>query len=112
MNYIASFLDLFLQEDDVEPVRPGFVRAALSFVDRVERRQRRRKQGPGGPSWSSLSLSPSHLSIGRLYRTETLPKLVAFVLAAYASQPVDFLMHYFDAMVLADGFKSVGVTRK
>ncbi len=79
----------------MEPTEPHFVRAALQFASDVERTH---------PEWVSLSLS-RHLSIGRLYRTQTLPRLVPFILTSYLSQPVDFLMHYFDALQLADGFR-------
>ena len=37
--------------------------------------------------------------------SSTLPQLVSFILTSYKSQPVDFLMHYFDVLQLADKFK-------
>ena len=42
---------------------------------------------------------------GSTFFSSTLPQLVSFILTSYKSQPVDFLMHYFDVLQLADKFK-------
>ncbi|XP_059092238.1 alpha-1,3-mannosyl-glycoprotein 4-beta-N-acetylglucosaminyltransferase C-like [Tigriopus californicus] len=90
----AGQSDYFLNmEDDVVPAVPNFIEETYKFIEEKQNR-----------TWTSLSISP-HLSIGRLYHHYTLPKLVEFILTSYTVQPVDFLMHYFDMIQLANHFK-------
>ena len=87
--------DYFLNlEDDVRPAAvddgpaPDFVAGVLAFID---------EQNRFNPDWSSLIFS-KFLSIGRLWRTSDLPKLVDLVLIAYDKQPVDYIMAHFDML--------------
>lgn len=90
----AGQSDYFLNmEDDVIPAVPNFINETFKFIEEKQ-----------NLTWTSLSISP-HLSIGRLYHHYTLPKLVEFILTSYTVQPVDFLMHYFDMIQLANHFK-------
>ncbi len=87
--------DFFLNlEDDVVPVQ-HFVRQSLAFVQERE---------DAGDDWSSLQVS-NYLSIGRLYRCNDLRRLVDLILIAYTRMPVDFIMHHFDVLSMADHFK-------
>ena len=88
------FLNL---EDDVQPVH-NFVDKISEFIGEFEQSKK---------PWNSLLFS-SYLSIGRLWRDETLPGLIQFFLTAYKSQPVDFLMQYYDMIQLATDFGKDG----
>jgi len=83
------FLNL---EDDVVPINKKFVSDILLFT---------KEQNEKYPHWSSLIFS-NWLSIGRLYRTRELKKLVDLILISYEKQPVDFIMHHFDVIQMAD----------
>jgi hypothetical protein len=49
-------------------------------------------------------MKPFYGVIGRIYRSETLPQLVSFMLTSYLKQPADYLMQYFDMVQLGDDF--------
>ena len=63
----------------------------MSFVD---------EQSQFNPHWSSLSFS-QHLSIGRLYRTQDLNKLVDLILIAYNRQVRPAMTHSFSIDLMA-----------
>ena len=91
--------DYFLNlEDDVRPAAvaggPDFVAGVFAFID---------EQNRFNPYWSSLLFS-KFLSIGRLWRTSDLPKLVDLVLIAYDKQPVDYIMCHFDMLQVTGAF--------
>ena len=85
------FLNL---EDDVIPTKPNFLHDMMSYVE---------EQNEKHPYWNSLIFS-NWLSIGRLYHTRKLKKLVDLILIAYDKQPVDFIMHHFEVLQMADRF--------
>lgn len=90
--------DFFINlEDDVEPTEEEFYSKVIQFVH---------EQNQLTPEWNSLIFS-NWLSIGRLYRTVDLVKLVDLILIAYRKQPVDFIMHHFDAIQMADRFREI-----
>ena len=43
--------------------------------------------------------------IGRFYRCSDLHRLVELILLSYTRQPVDFIMHHFDVLQMADQFR-------
>ena len=91
--------DYFLNlEDDVRPAAVAggqdFVAGVFAFID---------EQNRFNPYWSSLLFS-KFLSIGRLWRTSDLPKLVDLVLIAYDKQPVDYIMCHFDMLQVTGAF--------
>ena len=93
-NQIQS--DYFLNlEDDVIPINSTFVHDILSYVA---------DQNINYPYWNSLIFS-DWLSIGRLYRTKYLKNLVDMILISYEKQPVDFIMHHFEVIQMADKFR-------
>ena len=49
--------------------------------------------------------SADHCVLGRFYRAKDLPRLVDLILISYKKMPVDFIMHHFDVLELADHFK-------
>ena len=54
----------------------------------------------------SLYLILLHLYlIGRFYRCSDLHRLVELILLSYTRQPVDFIMHHFDVLQMADQFR-------
>ena len=88
--------DYFLNlEDDVIPINTTFIHDIMSFID---------EQNLNHPYWNSLLFS-DWLSIGRLYRTHDLKKLVEMILISYEKQPVDFIMHHFEVIQMADKFQ-------
>lgn len=90
--------DFFVNlEDDTVPTESGVVRRISRVVAEVTE---------SAPFWNSVLLS-RWLSIGRLYRTSSLHKLVDLILIAYDKQPVDFIMHHFDAIQMADRFRQL-----
>ena len=73
--------DFFMNlEDDIVPVN-HFVREALAYV---------RQREEAKEDWSSLQFS-NYLSIGRLYRSTDLGRLVDLILISYTRMPVDFI---------------------
>ena len=46
-----------------------------------------------------------HHIIGRFYRCSDLHRLVELILLSYTRQPVDFIMHHFDVLQMADQFR-------
>ena len=87
--------DYFLNlEDDVIPINRTFFDDITSYIQ---------EQNSNSPFWNSLIFS-DWLSIGRLYRSQDLKKLVDMILIAYEKQPVDFIMHHFDVIQMADKF--------
>ena len=88
--------DYFINlEDDVVPINKTFLHDMLNFVEDENVRY---------PYWNSLLFS-DWLSIGRLYRTHDLRKLVDMILISYEKQPVDFIMHHFELIQMADKFQ-------
>ena len=88
--------DYFLNlEDDVIPINSTFLNDMLTYVE---------DQNVRNPFWNSLIFS-DWLSIGRLYRTHDLKKLVDMILISYEKQPVDFIMHHFELIQMADKFQ-------
>lgn len=88
--------DYFLNlEDDVIPINSTFLHDILTFVEDENEKH---------PFWNSLIFS-EWLSIGRLYRTHDLKKLVDMILISYEKQPVDFIMHHFELIQMADKFQ-------
>lgn len=81
-------------EDDVVPAK-HFVNETLKFA--AERDAKREE-------WSSLQFS-NYLSIGRFYRCSDLNRLVELILLSFTRQPVDFIMHHFDVLQMADHFR-------
>ena len=90
--------DFFLNlEDDIEPSEDNFVNETIDFVE---------DQNKENSDWVSLIFS-DYLSIGRLYRTVDLIKLVDLILIAYNKKPVDYIMHYFDVIQMDDRFREI-----
>ena len=88
--------DYFINlEDDVIPINSTFLHDMLTFVEDENEKH---------PYWNSLIFS-DWLSIGRLYRTHDLKKLVDMILISYEKQPVDFIMHHFELIQMADKFQ-------
>jgi hypothetical protein len=81
-------------EDDIVPSQ-HFVRDAFTYVDDRQK---------AGEDWSSIQFS-NYLSIGRFYRSPDLARLVELILISYTRQPVDFVMHHYDVLQMADNFK-------
>lgn len=94
-SYCSNQADYFMNlEDDIVPGK-HLVNETLKYVTEREQSEE---------DWSSIQFS-KFLSIGRLYRSRDLGKLVDLVLISYTRQPVDYIMHHFDVLQLADGFK-------
>ena len=82
--------DFFMNlEDDIVPVN-HFVREALAYV---------RQREEAKEDWSSLQFS-NYLSIGRLYRSTDLGRLVDLILISYTRMPVDFISRKFDLLLV------------
>ena len=81
-------------EDDVVPAQ-HFVRETFKYV---------KQRDDNRDDWSSLQFS-NYLSIGRFYRCNDLNRLVELILLSYTRQPVDFIMHHFDVLQMADHFR-------
>ncbi len=82
-------------EDDIVP-KNHFVNETFLYIDeRTEKDE---------DFWSSIQFS-NYLSIGRLYRSTDLPRLVQLILISFTRQPVDFIMHHFDVLEMADNFR-------
>ena len=97
-SYSKGISPYFLNfEDDVEPVQ-NFVDQILDFIQGFDK-----KKLP----WNSLLFS-SYLSVGRLWRDETLNDLVQLFLTSHKSQPLDFLMQYLDIVQLVSRFGQDG----
>ena len=89
-NLAEYFINL---EDDIIPGTKHFVDKTLEFI-----------KTNTGQHWSSLQLS-DFMSIGRLYRTSELNKIVEFILISYTRMPVDWLMTEYDRIQLANHYK-------
>ncbi|XP_040563402.1 alpha-1,6-mannosyl-glycoprotein 4-beta-N-acetylglucosaminyltransferase [Lepeophtheirus salmonis] len=79
-------------EDDVVPLK-GFINATMDFID-----------SQNSSEWTSLQLS-DYTSIGRLYKTSDLHKLVDFILIFYTKMPVDWLMAEYDRLQVPDNLE-------
>jgi len=94
-SFSSSLGNYFMNlEDDVMPVQ-HFVRETFKYVQ---------QRDDNRDDWSSLQFS-NYLSIGRFYRCSDLHRLVELILLSYTRQPVDFIMHHFDVLQMADQFR-------